>query len=39
MELVAYIVVGIVVGGISAWFIASALSQKKSSEQIAQLQT
>jgi len=38
MELVAYIFIGILIGGISAWFIASSLQQKRNAEQTAQMQ-
>ena len=39
MEPIVYIFVGILVGGISAWFIASSRSHKRNSEQIAQMQS
>jgi len=39
MESVAYVIVGIIIGGAGAWFIASSLRQKKYAEQTAGIQS
>ena len=38
MEVIIYIIIGIIIGGIGAWFVASSHRQKKNAEQIAAIQ-
>ena len=39
MESVVYVIAGIIIGGVGAWFIASSLGQKKYAEQTAGIQS